>query len=160
MTSGETTSANHSDTGNDIYLPSKYHFLLKLFNCVSIFADLHYEESFDALKSFGWFNEGKFVREVLEVLSAMGFTPREKTEPLKNKKLYFKKLSPKMMSMVSALFYKFEPLIKSKILALLDEKNFINLEVVDQISVLCLALLHCAMKYRGDGKILHNPQVI
>lgn len=37
--------------------------------------------------------------------------------------------------------------------------NFKNLSLGEKISCLSLMLLHCMMKYRIEGKILHNPQV-
>jgi hypothetical protein len=40
------------------------------------------------------------------------------------------------------------------------EKNYEDLDVLDKLSFLSLALLHCVLKYRVSGKILHDdPQV-
>jgi hypothetical protein len=64
--------------------------------CANHFADYFncfaYSETFTALQSLGWIDEGKFVKIVLEVLVTMGLASKEEMEQLLQKDVYSKNM--------------------------------------------------------------------
>jgi hypothetical protein len=63
-----------------------------------VFADVHFEEAIKAFKALDWYCEGKYVRNVLEVVAIMGLASKDKIEKLLKKEVYSsRKISMKML---------------------------------------------------------------
>jgi len=64
--------------------------------CVNHFADYFdrftYSETFAALQSLGWIDEGKFVKIVLEVLVTLRLASKEEMEQLLQKDVFSKNM--------------------------------------------------------------------
>lgn len=121
-------------------------------------AGLFYEDTFAALNALGWIKEGKFVWVVLEVLADMEFISQAETVKFSKEKHQPDMFLPSTMSKFF-LPFAFNYNNKFCLFHIVGAGQFKYLKMRDQISCLSLAILHCAMKFRADGKIVHNPQV-